>query len=495
MPSLHLHSIGWLLSLMMLVSVCPLDAKQPNILLIGIDDLNDWTGCLGGHPQVKTPNIDSLAASGTLFTNAHCQSPLCNPSRTSLMTGRRPSSTGIYALSPWFRNVEKLRNLITLPQAFKKAGYRTAIAGKIYHVFPPARDKAGEFDQYGPPCDFGPFPQKKLVDTPDPIRAMDWGVFPERDEDQNDFHIATWAKKFLSRQKDEDDASPFFLGVGFGRPHVPCFASQQWFDLYPAETLKMPAILEGDRNDISDFAWNLHWKLPEPRLSWLQKSGQWRPLVRAYLASTSFVDSQIGRVMEALRQSGQEDNTLVVLFSDHGWHLGEKAISGKNSLWERSTHVPLIIAGPGVPKQQRCSQPAELLDIYPTLIDLAGVQAVDGLEGLSLRPQVKRPDTPRRPAITTHNPDNHAVRDSRWRYIRLADGSEELYDHSKDPNEWTNLAHAPESKSELQRLRAMLPAHSAPHVKGAAGRVLQKSADGTWLWEGHAIDGDIQAID
>ena len=471
-------------------------AEKPNVLLIGIDDLNDWTGCLGGHPQVRTPHLDALAARGALFANAHCQAPLCNPSRTSLMTGRRPTTTGIYGLSPWFRSVPSLQNLTSLPQAFKKQGYRTATAGKVYHTYPPPKDRNAEFDDYGPACNFGPLPPKKLVETPDPTRLVDWGVFPERDEDQNDYQIATWTTEFLAREKNPDAAKdPFFLAVGFGRPHVPCYASQHWFDLYPPDDLKMPPVLEEDRKDVSDFQWYLHWKLPEPRLSWLRDSGQWRPLVRSYLASTSFVDSQVGRILKALDDSGLNGNTLVVLFSDHGWHLGEKAISGKNSLWERSTHVPLIFAGPGIPNHTRSAQPAELLDIYPTLIDLAGLPPEPGLDGLSLRPQIQRPTTPRRAAITTHNPNNHAVRDTRWRYIQLADGSEELYDHENDPNEWKNLSGDPAFKTELDRLKKMLPSSSAPHVKGAAGRVLTRSATGKWLWEGKPIDGDIQSID
>ncbi len=455
----------------------------PNVLLIGIDDLNDWIGCLDGHPQVRTPHLDRLAASGTLFTNAHCQAPLCNPSRTSLMTGRRPTTTGIYGLAPWFRSVPELREIVSLPQAFHQAGYRTAVAGKIYHTYPPKRDRPAEFDDYGPACHFGPLPDTKLVETPSPLRLVDWGVFPESDEQQNDHAIASWAVEFL----DREPTCPFFLGVGFGRPHVPCFASQAWFDLYPAGTLKMPAWLENDRDDVPDFAWKLHWHLPEPRLEWLRDSDQWRPLVRAYLASTSFVDSQVGRVLEALHRSPAADDTIVVLFSDHGWHLGEKGISGKNTLWERSTRVPLVIAGPGIPPRQRCRQPVELLDLYPTLLDLAGLDADPALEGLSLRPLIADPDEPRRPALTTHNPGNHSIRDRRWRYIRYADGSEELYDHQADPHEWHNLAGMPEHQSTIQRLRAHLPRAEAEHAPGSSGRILDRR-NGSWRWEGKPID-------
>ena len=246
-------------------------------------------------------------------------------------------------------------------------------------------------------------------------------------------------------------------------------------------------MLENDRDDVPDFAWKLHWNLPESRLKWLRESNEWRPLVRAYLASTSFVDSQVGRVLDALRDSPAAENTIVVLFSDHGWHLGEKGISGKNTLWERSTRVPLIIAGPGLPGGQKVTQPAELLDIYPTLLDLAGMKHIDGLDGLSLRPQIEHPGQPRRPAITTHNPGNHVIRDEHWRYIRYADGSEELYDHRHDPNEWHNLAADPVHAETIRRLKSFLPQNEKPHSPGSASRILE-SRGGRWFWEGKPVD-------
>lgn len=468
-------------------------ATGQNVLLIGIDDLNDWIGCMKGHPQVKTPHLDRLAAGGTLFTNAHCQAPLCNPSRTSLMTGLRPTSSGVYGLSPWFRSVPALKDILSMPQAFRRGGYRTAIAGKIYHQYPPGADRTAEFDEYGPPCDFGPFPKEKLVMTPADTRLMDWGVFPERDDQQNDWKIATWAADFLNKPASGKTDAPFFLGIGFGRPHVPCFASQKWFDLYPQETLQMPEIPDGDLADVPNFESHLHWNLPEPRLKWLRESDQWKPLVRSYLASVSFVDSQVGRLLDALRQSPYADNTIVVLFSDHGWHLGEKNISGKNSLWERVSRVPLIISGPGIPTGRRCDQPVELLDIYPTLTDLCKLPPVDALDGLSLRPQLDDPAKPRRPAMTTHNPGNHAVRDEHWRYIHYADGSEELYDHEHDPHEWHNLAKDAAHRQTLERLRLHLPAKETPHVRGSAGRVLENRG-GRWFWEGKPVDETEQSL-
>ena len=392
---------------------------QPNVLFIAIDDQNDWIGCLNGHPQAKTPHIDALAASGTVFLNAHCQAPLCNPSRTSLLTGRRPSSTGIYGLSPWFREVDSLKDLVTLPQHFSNNGYATSSAGKIFHGNYGRRKADTEFQKLGPASGVGAkHPGGKLVQTPNANPLVDWGTFPHEDKDKQDYVVASWAVEELIAKP----AEPFFLSVGFFLPHVPCYATQKWFDLYPEDTLHLPEIRRDDRYDTPRFSWYLHWRLPEPRLKFLEEQNQWKNLVRSYLACTSFVDAQVGRVMAALDASGNRDNTIIVLWSDHGFHLGEKLITGKNTLWDRSTRVPLVFSGPGIAKGGRCERPAELLDIYPTLIDLCSLPAVGGLEGLSLMPQLKDSAAPRdRPAITTHNQGNHGIRTEQWRYIRYAD--------------------------------------------------------------------------
>jgi choline-sulfatase len=459
--------------------------KPPNVLFIAIDDLNDWVGCLGGHPQVKTPNIDRLARRGTLFTNAHCQAPLCNPSRSSILTGLRPSTTGIYALQPGIRAVAALKSCVTLPQYFAAHGYSTFTTGKIFHDGTiPLADRETEFQAWG---DTGTMamPPHKLVDTPDKIAAMDWGVFPTRDENQPDWKVAASA---IARLESLPAGKPFFVAAGFRLPHVPCYATQKWFDLYPERSLSMPPVKANDRDDVPEFAWYLHWKLPEPRLSWLQRTGQWRPLVRAYLACTSFMDSQVGRVLEALKATGHDRDTVVVLWSDHGWHLGEKGITGKNSLWERSTHVPLIFAGPGVTPGARCARPAELLDIYSTLVHLCGLPEKKGLEGHSLQPQLRDRRAARPwPAITTHNQNNHTVRTERWRYIRYADGSEELYDRRTDPNEWANLARGARYAAVKRDLARWLPRTNAEPVPGSASRLLSR-VNGAWYWEGKRID-------
>ena len=427
-----------------LVLAPPAEAK-PNILFIAIDDLNDWVGPLQGHPQVQTPHMDRLAARGTVFTNAHCQAPICNPSRTSLMTGLRPSTTGVYALFPWFREVEELKDLVTLPQYLAQHGYRTYTTGKIYHGR--SGRNYNEFDVIGPPAGVRVRPPEKLVDTPQPHPLVDWGVFPHRDEDKGDWKVATWAADQLKKGMPE----PFFLSTGFFLPHVPLYATQKWFDLYPEDTLRLPPVNKDDRDDTPHFSWFLHWRLPEPRLKFLEESNQWKNIVRSYLASVSFVDSQLGRVLDALETGGHADNTLVVLWSDHGWHLGEKMITGKNTLWDRSARVPLIFAGPEIGEGAVSGRPAELLDIYPTLVEAAGLPAKDGLDGHSLVPQLKDANAPREwPAITTQNHDNHGIRSERWRFIQYADGSEELYDMKADPNEWKNLAKDPKIQASPQ---------------------------------------------
>lgn len=468
------------------------DAPQPparlNVLFVVFDDLNDWVGPLAGHPQVHTPAMDAVARRGVNFTNAHVQAPLCNPSRASFLTGLRPSTTGIYGLAPGIRAVPALANRVTLPQHFAAHGYRTASFGKVFHDGSvPADRRAREFDVWGPAPGM-PLPDERLAPstglTGGVARLVDWGIFPERDEDQADHQIAEAAIAHL-RAAPRD--VPFFAAVGFRLPHVPNFASQRWFDRIPADRVTLPPLQPNDRADTPPFSWYLHWKLPEPRLAWYESHGELRPFVRAYLASTTFADAQLGRVLDALDAAGLRDTTIVVVTSDHGYHLGEKEITGKNSLWERSTRVPLLIAGPGIAPRV-VSDPAELLDLYPTLAELAGLPARTDLEGRSLVPQLLRGERRTAPAIMTHNQGNHAVRTDRWRYIRYADGSEELYDMGPDPNEWTNLAGNAVYHRTIAGLRDWLPKTDAPPVDGSRHRLLTRGENGGWLWEGEPID-------
>jgi len=493
MTHLYARHVTFIAALFLVLSVQSAERK-PNILFIAIDDQNDWIGPLGGHPMAKTPNLDRLAARGTTFLNAHCQAPLCNPSRTSLMFGVRPTTTGIYGLAPLPRALPELKGRLSLPQYFEAQGYSTAATGKIFHDGTRAggnakRGDAPEFQVIGPYGGVGTLPPKKLIpETPNGNHPlMDWGVWPLDNDDttKGDYKVATWTTaQIKAASKDK----PFFIAAGFYLPHVPCYATQKWFDLYPDDDSVLPKIIEKDREDTPRFSWYLHWKLPEPRLKWIQENNQWRNLVRSYLASTSFVDAQIGRLLKALEESGQAENTIIVVWGDNGFHLGEKDITGKNTLWDNSTRVPLIFAGPGVKPHQRCTQPAELLDIYPTLIGLTGAPTRDDLEGLSLLPQLQDATTPReRPAMTSHNQGNHGIRSERWRYIHYADGSEELYDMQADPNEWQNLAAKAEFKDILTSHRKWLPKVDRPLAPGSAGRVFtyNETTDET-VWEGGA---------
>jgi arylsulfatase A-like enzyme len=466
---------------------------RPNVLFIAIDDQNDWVEPLGGHTLARTPNLNRLASAGTTFLNAHCNAPLCNPSRTSLLLGLRPSTTGIYGLAPWFRNVPQWKDRVTLPQHFQANGYRTLGCGKLFHTGPNGPAPKGtpavrEFAEAGNAAGIGIRPEKKLI-GPTPMGdnpLMDWGAFAHEDNQKGDYQVASWAvNEIKSHPKDK----PFFMGVGFFLPHVPCYIPPKWLDMIPDDDRVLPSVLENDRDDTPRFSWYLHWYLPEPRLGWLQEKSQWRNLCRSYLASTAFVDAQIGRILDALEQAGMSKNTVVVVWGDHGWHLGEKGISGKNSLWERSTRVPLIFAGPGIAKAGRCIRPAELLDIYPTLVELCGIAKRGDLEGISLVPQLMSPDAKRdRPAITTHNQGNHAVRSERWRYIRYADGSEELYEHTNDPNEWTNLAGKKEHAPIIAEHVKWLPKADVAPAPGSQHRVLTYDrTNDEATWEGKVI--------
>jgi choline-sulfatase len=460
------------------------ESTRPNILFIAVDDLNDWVSPLGGHPQVKTPNFDRLAAMGVTFTNAHCQGALCNSSRTSVLTGRRPTSTGIYGLSPYLRDVPQLANVKTLPEYLREQGYRTLMVGKIFHAGYGRKQGGPDWDEVGPQTVGKPFPPKKLVNTPSPMKAVDWGVFPHKDEDKDDYKVATWAvEKLASMPADQ----PFFLSAGFFLPHVPCFVTQKWMDLYPEETLILPEVLADDRADTPRSSWWLHWSLPEPRLKFLKEKNEWKNLVRSYLASISFMDAQLGRILDALEKSPHQKNTMIVLWSDQGWHLGEKEITGKNSLWEPTTRVPLMFAGLRATPGAKCAEPVELLDIFPTLCELTGLPLPKQLEGHSLTPQLKDATAVRQwPAIANHNPGNNSVRDKRWRYIRYVDGSEELYDMENDPNEFKNLAGDSKFNIEIARLKKWIPEKQAPHAPKSSDRILEYR-DGLPIWEGKPI--------
>ena len=435
---------------------------RPNVVLICIDDLNDWVGALGGHPQAHTPNIDALAACGVLFTNAHCQAPVCTPSRASLFTGKLPSTTGLYFLQPALAAVEELRDIPMLTGRFAEAGYATMGVGKLYH----GGGEARYFQEYGGgKGGFGPSAPEKLS-YPAGHPLWDWGPYPANDADMPDAKVADWASAKLGEARD----GPFFLAVGFWRPHVPMCVPQPWFDRIGTEAdVQLPVTRAEDRDDLPLYARELTIGLPAPRHEWMVEHDAWRGAVHAYLASSAFVDAQVGQVLRALHEGPHAGNTIVVLLSDHGFHLGEKQRWAKRSLWEESTRVPLIIAGPGIAAARRDAA-VGLVDVFPTLLELCGLASDATLDGNSLAPLLEQdaPDWPHA-AVTTFGPGNHSVRTHRWRYIRYADGSEELYDHGADQHEFDNLAGRPELDAELTSLRALVPEVSANPVPRTSG--------------------------
>ena len=461
-------------ALLLLSISCTTDKpiERPNVLLIAVDDLNDWVGCLGGHPQAQTPHIDRLAANGMLFTNAHCQSPVCNPSRASMMTSLYPSTTGIYFLEPDIKDSPVARRNTLMPQRYLDEGYHVSGAGKLFH------NGAGINERYVPNYGgqfggFGPMPEEKI--SPYPGHPLwDWGVYPASDDLMPDYKVAQWGMDRLAEHHD----SALWLGVGFYRPHVPQFAPQKWFDLYPMESLQLPASKENDLDDIPDYGVNItRMKHVHPPWEWVIENDQWKPLVQSYLACVSFVDEQVGKVFSALENSEYADNTFVVFYSDHGFHQGEKERFAKRSLWEDGARIPMIIIGPGIPAGVRCNKPVQLLDIYPTLLELTGLEADSLHQGRSMVPLLKNAEAnwPHY-ARTSFGPGNYAIISDGYRYIQYNDGSDEFYDHSKDPHEWYNVVGEPVYEKLIHEHRGQIPSerhsilgeHSTGHESFAA---------------------------
>ncbi|MEM9021501.1 MAG: sulfatase [Planctomycetota bacterium] len=423
---------------------------RPDVLLIAIDDLNDWVGCLGGHPDAKTPHIDRLAARGTLFTNAHCQSPVCNPSRASMMTSLYPETTGIYFLNPPIASAPVAQDATPLTVRFSQDGYLVRGAGKLYHN----RENTQYISEYaGAFGGFGPIPSKKL--SPFPGHPLwDWGVYPERDEQMPDHKIASWA----TAQLGEAPEGPRMLCIGFYRPHVPQYTPQRWFDLHADSALR-PQVRDDDLADLSSYAIDLtREEHVAPTHDWVVQEQQWEPLVLSYLASLSFVDAQVGRVLDALDASGRADRTIIVLYSDHGFHLGEKDRWAKRSIWEDGVRVPVVVVAPGTQAGQVCTKPVELIDLYPTLLDLAGLEPDAMHEGQSLVPLLEDADADwPHMARSSFGPGNVAIRSEHFRYIRYNDGSEEFYDHRRDPHEWDNRIADPAYTDAIATHREHLP--------------------------------------
>lgn len=418
------------------------ESTKPNVIFIVVDDLNASIGCLAPQMGAKTPNIDRLASQGTLFSNAHCTAPSCNPSRTSFLTGLRPSTTGIYDNLQVMSPADHIVNSTTLlPDYFKKHGYTILGGGKI------PGHSTGRYSWDATP---------RSIKTDSEHQSGDnrgWGIYPGASENMPDWQLADWAVSELGKQH----SSPFFLAVGFVKPHTPWSVPKAYFDRIPVESVTPQPLKADEVEGIPAIA------RTEKTAALSELISRRREAFAAYLAACAFADDCVGRIVSALEASAYRTNTIVILCGDNGFGFGEKNTWGKGRLWEQSTHVPLIISGTGLAAEQRCSKPASLMDIYPTLVELCRLPPAAKLEGASLVPLLKDPNTAwDHAAITTVGYQNHAVRTERWRYIRYSDGAEELYDHSVDELEWKNLAGNSEYESVKTDLRRWLPSHNAP---------------------------------
>ncbi len=443
---------------------------SPNVLFIAVDDLRDWVGHLGGYPGARTPNIDRLAKRGVSFTRAYCPAPLCNPSRISLLTGVAPYRSGIYGNGERLR--DRLPDAVTLMQHFRASGYSVRGAGKVFHGTSAYDRDSWDFFFKQPGKKRSSF--KRDPGLP-PDAWVRWGPLDCGDDEMFDAKNAEW----IISEMEKPQEKPFFLAYGLTKPHLDWKVPQKYFDLHPIEGIELPPVKEGDLSDLPVFGRKLAREVYDPsgEKNFAVKPdgdhanvvahGQWRKAVQAYLATISFADAQIGRVLGSLDRSVHARKTIVVLWGDHGWHLGEKEHWRKHALWEASTRTPLIFWVPGgAAKGQLCRRPVSLIDIYPTLVELCGLPQRHGMDGQSLKPLLEDPDREwERPVVTTFGFRNHAIRTERWRYIQYSDGGQELYDHEVDPNEWSNLASLPRYSSLKSKLAKWLPVTNVKPAK------------------------------
>ncbi len=449
-----------LLALLAAPSLASPAEERPNVLFIVSDDLNNDLGCYG-HKMVQSPNIDKLAARGVRFDRAYCQYPVCNPSRVSLLSGLRPDTTQVMDLKTPPRS--HLKDVVFLPQYFREQGYHTAHVGKVFHTGdafedPPSWDVEVRETGKSPPA--GAVVRSKHFN--EPIKyAIEWDVLNSPDEETADGVVARRGAAMLQRLAT--DKKPFFLAVGFRRPHQPYAAPQKYFDLYPPESI--PAVDEPVEHLRRVPSLAFTYAPDTPNLSPQDR----QEIVAAYYACVTFVDTQLGLLTTALDDVKLWDNTIVVFVSDHGYHLGEHGgLWHKMSLFEQSARVPLIIAAPNAKGNgQACGRPVELIDLYPTLVDLCGLPKVDALEGYSLRPLLEDPESKWKPAAYTQvlrgDLTGRSARTERWRYTEWDGGRHgaELYDHETDPSEHHNLAGDADWADVQLEMRGLLQKNAA----------------------------------
>ncbi len=460
--------------------------KKPNVLFIAMDDLNDWIGCLGGNPQSITPNLDRLAESGILFTNAHCPAPACNPCRSAIFTGRKPNRSGMYDNRQRMREV--MPNEILIPQYFRNHGYYAAGSGKLLHYF----IDAGSWDDYFPdarsenPLPRTYYPKKRPVSLPrgGPWQYVetDWAKLDVTDKEfGGDYSVSEWIGKQLAKKHDK----PFFLGCGIYRPHEPWFVPKKYFEPFPLDEIKLPPGYKP--NDLDDVPKAGQRVARNRYFAHIQKHDQWKKGIQGYLASIHFADAMLGRILKALDDGPNANNTIVVLWSDHGWQLGEKEHWQKYTPWRAVTRVPLMIRVPksisealpsGTRSGTKCNQPVSLVHLYPTLLELCGLPKNSVADGVSILPLLRDPDNsksvwPHHAVTYMAKPGSYSISGVDYRYIHYADGSEELYDISNDPYEWTNLAKRESEKQRLVTFRALAPKKFAKRVEPSVGSLIK----------------------
>ncbi|EDM28511.1 iduronate-2-sulfatase [Lentisphaera araneosa HTCC2155] len=475
----QLLNISMIIMLFTLCGANTLQAKSTkdmNVLFIAIDDLNDWIGCFEGNPQIKTPNFDKFNANGGMVMfDAHCSSTVCGPSRSSLLTGKHCYKTGVYGNKTNLKDAPKTKDVLTIPEYFSKHGYHSLSMGKIFHKHGTAvagKLDHGEwaFDEWHKASGYAaPINKQRPANGIKPLdhergyhrTGFDWGATQGNDETKmKDYNTVKWASEQFNTR--DFDGKPFFMALGISQPHLPWYVPQKYFDMYPLDEIDLPKTLANDRDDIiSDkgkplYALSTTWER-------FEKADKHKEVVQAYMANVSFVDDCLGVLLEGLNKSKYADNTIVILWGDHGWHLGEKQRYGKTLLWQESARVPMMIKVPGVtPKSKRCNGVVNLIDMYPTLADLCGLPPYSENDGRSFAELVHNPDmTWDKPTLTTYGMGNHRIYDGRYSYI-IYKGGEELYDHKTDPMEWTNQARNPEFASIKKRLHAFVPKTNEP---------------------------------
>jgi arylsulfatase A-like enzyme len=450
--------------------------SQPNIIMIAVDDLNDWIGPYGGHPQVKTPNIDQLAEKSVLFKNSSCPGPVCGPSRSALLSGFMPASTGAYYNNNNMLDSKLVQENATLPEYFSKHGYVTISSGKIFHKHSTENGMDHghwAFDEWTDLPDDSKIDEEKFFSRNKGIingKSLDEAKYTEKwgapfefgptlggMEKTKDYKTAMW---FAEKLKEDYD-KPFFMSVGIFRPHLPWIVPQQFFDMYNRDSIILPEFKMDDLDDIVNKDGTKKFK-PHPDFLWCQEYEVHKDAVRAYMASISYADECVGVVLDALANSQYAENTIIVLWGDHGWHLGEKLKFRKATLWRESTQLPLMVSLPGMDTKTECNRNVNLIDLYPTLIELTGLPSKQ-LDGQSLTPLLKNPELDWKPTVTTLGKGNHSVMSEAWHYIIYANGAEELYDLRTDPMEWNNLANqnSGELDSVKSFMRGFLPENEA----------------------------------